>query len=56
MIKLYSLKPNVPAFQVTREGAFEYHTFKHGEIYREIPEEEAHKFDLQEIEEGGKEE
>ncbi len=51
----YRLKKDLPEFQVTREGPFEYHTFRHGEVYREIPPEEAQKFDVLESkgEEGG---
>jgi len=41
----YTLKPGQPAFQVTREGPFEYHTFKRGEIYEKVPPEEIHRFD-----------
>lgn len=40
----YKLKPKVPAFQVTAEGTFAYHTFKHGEVYEKIPPEQEHKF------------
>ena len=42
---MFVLKVNCPAFQVTAEGEFEYHTFRHGEIYNKIPPEEAHKFE-----------
>ena len=42
---MYRLKTNQSAFQVTREGPFEYHTFKHGEIYEKVPHEEIHRFD-----------
>jgi hypothetical protein len=42
---MYRLKTNQPEFQVTREGSFEYHTFKHGEIYEKVPPEEIHRFD-----------
>ena len=42
----YTLKPGQPEFQVTREGDFEYHTFKRGEIYDKVPPEEIRRFDL----------
>jgi hypothetical protein len=42
----YTLKPGQPAFQVTREGPFEYHTFKQGEIYEKVPPEEINRFDI----------
>jgi hypothetical protein len=41
---MYRLKTNQSAFQVTREGPFEYHTFKHGEVYEKVPPEEIHRF------------
>ena len=41
----YQLKPQFPAFQVTREGEFEYHHFKHGEIYQKIPDPERDRFE-----------
>ncbi len=42
---MFTLKKQYPAFQVTKEGPFEYHTFKHGVVYPEVPVEEKHKFD-----------
>jgi hypothetical protein len=42
----WRLKATENSFQVTRDGPFEYRTFKHGEIYTEIPEEEADRFEL----------
>lgn len=47
----YRLKKEVNEFQVTREGKFEFHTFRHGEVYEEIPEEDCHRFET--TEEGG---
>jgi hypothetical protein len=41
----YRLKKNLPEFQVTREGPFEYHTFRHGVVYERIPEEDRSKFE-----------
>ena len=41
----YRLKKDLPEFQVTREGEFEYHTFKHGVIYERIPEEDRSRFE-----------
>jgi hypothetical protein len=41
----YKLKVPENEFQVTREGKFEYHTFKHDVIYEEVPEEEKDKFE-----------
>ncbi len=41
----WKLKAGANEFQVTREGKFEYHTFRHGEIYKEIPAEEESKFE-----------
>lgn len=51
----YRLKRGLPEFQVTREGKFEYHTFKHGVIYERIPEEDRDKFEsvVTEPERGG---
>ena len=42
---MFVLKSNCPDFQVTAEGEFEYHTFRHGETYDKIPPGEAKKFD-----------
>jgi len=44
----YRLKNSEPDFQVTREGRFEFHTFRHGEVYDEIPEEDRHRFETTE--------
>lgn len=41
----YKLKPSENAFQVTREGEFEFKSFRHGEVYERIPKEEAHRFE-----------
>lgn len=43
---MYRLKPSEEAFQVTREGPFEYHSFVHSEIYDSIPEEEKKRFEV----------
>ena len=43
---LYRLKPSEEAFQVTREGPFEYHRFVHFEIYDMEPEEEKKRFEM----------
>lgn len=40
----WKLKADQNEFQVIREGKFEYHTFRHGEIYKEIPAGEESKF------------
>ncbi len=42
---MYKLKKSENAFQVTKEGPFEYHIFKHGKIYTSIPEEEKDRFE-----------
>ncbi len=41
----YRLKKDLPEFQVTREGPFEYHTFRHGVTYDRIPEEDQDRFE-----------
>ena len=41
----WKLKPRESGFQVTREGPFEYQTFKSGETYDRIPPEEADRFE-----------
>jgi hypothetical protein len=41
----YKLKEKENEFQVTKEGEFEYHHFKHGEIYDKVPIEEQHRFE-----------
>lgn len=41
----YKLKAKELAFQVTREGEFEYRRYKQGIIYNEIPPEDAHRFE-----------
>ncbi len=41
----YKLKPGQFGFQVTKEGEFEYKTFKPGEVYDRIPEEEKDRFE-----------
>ena len=43
---MYRLKPSEEAFQVTREGPFEYHRFVHSEVYDSIPEEEKNRFEV----------
>lgn len=40
----YKLKDTENEFQVIREGEFEYHTFRHGEVYGKIPEPEKDRF------------
>ena len=47
----WRLKAGESGFQVTREGDFEYQTFKPGEVYERIPLEEADRFEP--IEGGG---
>ena len=42
---MFVLKANYPAFVVTAEGPFEYHKFRHGEIYDQVPPGEAYKFE-----------
>ena len=42
---MYKLKPKELAFQVTREGKFEYRHYRQGQIYDEIPPEDAHRFE-----------
>lgn len=58
---MWCLKLSEEAFQVTREGPFEYHRFVHFEFYDSIPEEEKNRFELvkteailPEIKKGGK--
>ena len=46
----YRLKKSELAFQVTREGKFEYRRYKHGEIYNEVPPEDFHRFERTEAE------
>lgn len=41
----WRLKEKENAFQVTREGLFEYHRFSHGTVYEKIPEEEKDRFE-----------
>ena len=41
----YKLKLSENAFQVTREGEFEFKSFRHGEVYERIPKEEARRFE-----------
>ena len=41
----YKLKSKENEFQVTREGKFEYRSYKHGILYDEIPPEEAKHFE-----------
>jgi hypothetical protein len=41
----FRLKPSENAFQVTREGKFEYRRYEHGKVYDEIPPEDAHRFE-----------
>ena len=42
---MYKLKPKELAFQVTREGKFEYRHYRQGQIYDEIPPEDAQRFE-----------
>ncbi len=41
----WKLKPGQSGFQVTKEGPFEYKTFIPGEVYEQIPPEEADRFE-----------
>lgn len=41
----WRLKEKENAFQVTREGPFEYHRFLHGVAYEKVPEEEKNRFE-----------
>jgi hypothetical protein len=41
----YKLKLKELAFQVIREGKFEYRRYVHGIVYDEIPPEDANRFD-----------
>jgi hypothetical protein len=50
----YQLKKTTNEFQVTREGEFEYHRFKHGVVYDKVPPEEADKFETIEDSEDAK--
>ena len=47
---MYRLKTSEEAFQVTREGPFEYHRFVHFELYDSIPEEEKKRFEVMQTE------
>lgn len=40
----YHLKKEFPAFQVMRQGKFEWRRYMHGQTYDEVPPEDAHKF------------
>ncbi len=40
---MYELKPNLPDFEVV-DGPFAGRKYKAGEAYKEVPEEEKHKF------------
>ena len=48
----YKLKKKELAFQVTREGKFEYRRYVHGIVYDEIPPEDAHRFEQTQSAEG----
>jgi len=37
MKTIYRLKQKEAAFQITEEGPFAYHTFRHGEGYADVP-------------------
>jgi len=41
----FRLKKTENAFQVLREGKFEYRRYGHGKTYDEVPPEDAHRFD-----------
>ena len=41
----YKLKDSENEFQVTREGPFEYRTYRHGEQYATVPDEEKDRFE-----------
>ncbi len=45
MATRWKLKAEEEAFQVTKDGPFAFHTFRHGEVYEAIPEEEKHRFE-----------
>ena len=40
----FKLKEKENEFQVTKEGEFEYHRFKHGIIYDQVPPEHLDRF------------
>jgi hypothetical protein len=41
----FKLKKEENAFQVLREGKFEYRRYEHGKAYDEVPPEDAHRFE-----------
>jgi precorrin-6x reductase len=41
----YRLKKTENAFQVCREGKFEYRRYERGKTYDEVPPEDAHRFE-----------
>jgi hypothetical protein len=41
----FKLKKEENAFQVMREGKFEYRRYEHGKPYDEVPPEDAHRFE-----------
>ncbi len=45
----YQLKKTENAFQVCREGKFEYRRYEHGKTYDEVPPEDAHRFEETQI-------
>jgi len=49
MKTIYRLKQKEAAFQITEEGPFAYHTFKHGEGYADVPAVYRVRFDAETI-------
>jgi hypothetical protein len=49
----FFLNPRFEEFQVTREGPFASHRFKHGVPYEVVPSEEKFKFDEVEVGKAG---
>ncbi len=50
----YRLKKTESAFQVCREGKFEYRRYEHGKTYDEVPPEDAHRFEKTDMETKGR--
>lgn len=46
----FRLKDSENEFQATKEGKFEFRSFRHGKVYDEVPPEEAHRFETTESE------
>lgn len=45
----YRLKKEFEAFEVVSEGPFDGRKFRHGEVYHEVPDLHAHKFESFEL-------